>query len=190
MIRRRTCIAVVICAVSFGSTHAGAEPTDWQARLEEYEVRLSAATTEKERFEALGLVAFAAKQARALGRAREVTLESLALAEKYRDSWAYGNSVHKGHLMLGEIALEAGDIEVAKKELLAAGVTPGSPQLNSFGPSMALAKALLELGERETVVRYLDACRVFWEMGRERIDEWKLEILAGRTPDFGANLVY
>jgi hypothetical protein len=48
-----------------------------------------------------------------------------------------------------------GDIEEAKKQLLLAGKTPSSPQLNSFGPNMILAKELLDKGEKDTVLHYL-----------------------------------
>lgn len=61
--------------------------------------------------------------------------------------WNSGNRIHHGNLILGRIALTQGDVAEAKTRLLAAGKTPGSPQLNSFGPNMMLAKELLELGE-------------------------------------------
>jgi len=38
--------------------------------------------------------------------------------------------------------LKEGKVEDAKHYLLEAGKTPGSPQLNSFGPDMSLAEEL------------------------------------------------
>ena len=65
-------------------------------------------------------------------------------AQKIKSDWNYGNALHKGNIVLGRIALERGDIAGAKEHLLAAGQTPGSPQVGSFGPNTTLAKELLE----------------------------------------------
>jgi len=104
--------------------------------------------------------------------------------------WNYGNRVHHGNLVLGRIALREGNIEEAKSRLIAAGKSPGSPQLNSFGPNMLLAKALLEIGEREIVIEYFELCSKFWEMHRGRLDEWGTLAVAGKIPDFRGNLRY
>jgi hypothetical protein len=55
---------------------------------------------------------------------------------------------------------------------------------------MSLAKDLLEKGEKDVVLQYLDLVNSFWSMGRTDIAKWKEEIKAGRIPDFGANLDY
>ncbi len=106
--------------------------------------------------------------------------------------WNYGNRVHHGNLVLGRIALREGNVEEAKSRLITAGNTPGSPQLNSFGPNMALAKALLEIGEREVVLEYFELCSKFWntDRARDKLDKWGVLAAAGRIPDFRANLVY
>ena len=101
-----------------------------------------------------------------------------------------GDAVHHGNLILGRLALKAGDIEKAKQHLIAAGKTPGSPPLYSFGPNMALAKDLLEKGETEIVIEYFGLCSKFWKSRRGRLEKWTKEIKNGRVPDFGANLVY
>jgi len=111
-------------------------------------------------------------------------------ANSWKQDWNYGNAIHVGNMVLGLVALKEGKIEEAKKSLLAAGKTPGSPQLNSFGPNMLLAKGLLEAGEKDTVVEYLDLCAKFWRPKSSRVDEWKSDITAGQMPDFGANLRY
>ena len=91
--------------------------------------------------------------------------------------------------MLGRIAVRDGRIAEAKNYLLEAGKSPGSPQMNSFGPNMSLAKDLLEKGERDTVLQYFELCRKFWTMDYGKLDEWSQEVRAGKIPRFGANLV-
>jgi tetratricopeptide (TPR) repeat protein len=101
-----------------------------------------------------------------------------------------GNAIHHGNLILGRLALRDGDLEHAKQHLIAAGKTSGSPQLNSFGPNMSLAKEFLEQGARDTVLEYFELCRSFWQGHDSVLDQWAQEIRAGKIPVFGANLRY
>ena len=122
----------------------------------------------------------------AAARARELLLR----AESHREDWNYGNAVHKGNMVLGRVALRRGDINAAKYHLMASGRTPGSPQLDSFGPNMTLAKELLEGGERDAVVAYLNDCSHFWKMDRGKLKQWAALAEKGLVPDFGPNLSY
>ena len=108
--------------------------------------------------------------------------------ESIPNNWNYGNRVHLGNLVLGRIALAHGDLKEAGARLLAAGRTPGSPQLNTLGPDMALAERLLDRGAAQTVTAYLELCLDFWESGQDELKEWTVLIEAGRTPDFSFNL--
>ncbi len=101
-----------------------------------------------------------------------------------------GEAVHVGSLVLGELALRAGDVEQAKTYLLAAGKTVGSPVLKSFGPNMRLAKDLLDHGERATVIDYLKLCARFWQTNDHRAEQWIHVLEHGGSPDFGPNLHY
>jgi hypothetical protein len=49
---------------------------------------------------------------------------------------------------------------------------------------MSLARELLEKGERDTVLQYLELCRKFWNNGDaiERLDEWTKIIKEGKVP--------
>ena len=116
--------------------------------------------------------------------------ELLYLAEGFKSDYPRGNALHHGNILLGIIYLKRGRIEDAKNHLRLAGLTPGSPQLNSFGPNMGLAKQLLEIGERDTVIEYLDFRRKFWQMDFGKLDYWTAQVRAGEIPDFGANLTY
>lgn len=183
-----------------------ADITDVEARmrLEESEEHLATAESGSKHARLVDKAALAALQAGDLDKARIYGDELGILAETMRASypspthrvgqcdplWNYGNLVHHHHLIRGGVALASGDVQTAIKELHEAGKTPGSPQLDTFGPNMLLAKALLERGQRDAVLTYLEQCRKFWEDGLGQLDEWKAEIGRGETPDFKANLLY
>lgn len=125
--------------------------------------------------------------------AKTLAQEYLQLADNNKKDWNYGNAIHHANLIIGRIALKEGNIETAKEYLLKASQTPGSPQLNSFGPNMLLAKELLEIGETAVVLEYFDLCAKFWQPQFQQMfgaDQWKEQIESGQIPDFKANLVY
>jgi tetratricopeptide (TPR) repeat protein len=101
-----------------------------------------------------------------------------------------GNALHHGNLILGRVALRSGDLEQAKRRLVAAAKVSGSPQLDSFGPDMSLALELLEQGERDVVLEYFQRCGSFWKNGAEHLQEWTSQVEKGVIPDFGPNLRY
>jgi hypothetical protein len=114
----------------------------------------------------------------------------MTLLPQFQGNWNYGNAVQDANVVLGRIAVRDGRIEDAKRYLAEAGKSPGSPQMNSFGPNMSLVKDLLEKGEREIVLEHFELCRKFWKMRNGRLDQWSQEVKDGKMPDFGANLVY
>lgn len=142
------------------------------------------AVTDLEKFYAAPTAAMAAYHLGELERAREIAQATIALASHYPDNWNFGNAVHFGHTVLGLVALKAGDSKLASSELIASGEVRGSPQLNSFGPSMRLARELLKTGERDSVLVYLGLCRKFWKMGQRWIDIWEKKIARGAVPKF------
>jgi len=85
--------------------------------------------------------------------------------------------------------LKAGNIEEAGSYLLAAAETSSSPQLNSFGPNMLLAKELLEQGEQDIVLEYLELCGKFWKK-TDKLKRWAATVRGGGIPEFGGNLAY
>ncbi|MCS6829671.1 MAG: hypothetical protein RMM08_02220 [Armatimonadota bacterium] len=95
------------------------------------------------------------------------------------------DGIHAAHTVLGKVALGRGDIEAAKNHLLDSARVEGSPVLSSFGPDFTLARALLERGERQTVLEYLSLCERFWVCGRDRLAKYRHIIERGGMPDFG-----
>ncbi|MFZ1918264.1 MAG: hypothetical protein WAU58_11870 [Terriglobales bacterium] len=114
----------------------------------------------------------------------------LQMAREYPKDWNYGNAIFCGNLVLGRVAAQRRDVKQAGQYLLAAGATPGSPQLDSFGPSMILAKELLEKGQSDVVLQYFVLCKKFWESGQRQLDEWSAAVRGGQIPNFGSNLNY
>jgi len=125
-----------------------------------------------------------------LARAEQYANEVLKDAQEDKSGWNAGYAMHKGNIILGRVALRRGDVEGAKQHLLAAGDVSGSPELETSGPNMALAKELLEKGERETVITYLESCAKFWKMGHDDLQNWIATIKGGGTPDFKGNMDY
>jgi hypothetical protein len=54
---------------------------------------------------------------------------------------------------------------------------------------MWLAKALLENGETQAVIDFLNQCGSFWTCGTLWIEVWQKKILKGRIPNFSSNLL-
>ncbi|MGZ9713661.1 hypothetical protein ACXX82_22980 [Glaciimonas sp. GNP009] len=125
-----------------------------------------------------------------LDEAKQSAEEQNTLLPQLKNNWNYGNAVQDINLVLGRIAVKQDRIADAKRYLLLAGQTPGSPQLDTFGPNVSLASDLIKKGEREVVLKYFELCRKFWKLEDGRLDKWKSAVQAGQTPDFGANLVY
>jgi serine/threonine protein kinase len=123
-------------------------------------------------------------------KARDYATRLLARANPLQTDSDTGVAIHDGNLVLGRLALLAGDLTAAKRYLLRAGTTPGSPTLNSFGPNMTLAKELLERGQTETVLEYFDLCGTFWKHDQGKLKQWSKLVKAAIVPDFGGNLSY
>ncbi len=179
---------LLLCSLLFG---CGLEiPVTAQQRLDRAAEKLTEATTDRDRFYALN---DAAKQSFVLGKiedARKYARELLTLLPKFPGDWNYGNAVQDANLVLGRIAVHEGRIDDAKQHLIQAGKSPGSPQMDSFGPNMSLAKDLLEIGERDVVLEYFELCSKFWDLDYGKLDQWSRDVHAGAIPNFGANLVY
>lgn len=152
--------------------------------------KLKKARDEKERFCALGSVALASVDLEKYEEAKKYADELNSTMAKYQDNWNYGNAIQDVNVVLGRLAIIDGRIDDAKKHLLEAGKSKGSPQMNSFGPNMSLAKELLEKGEKDVVLEYFELCRKFWENMHGELDKWIDEVKKGKIPDFGGNLYY
>jgi hypothetical protein len=133
------------------------------------------------------MAAKAAIEADDVGKARQFATTALAQVGSRNDNTT-GQIIHDSHVVLGRVALRTGNVAEAKAQLQQAGHVTGGGTLTSFGPNMSLAKELLERGERDAVVQYLEACEAFWP--NRMLSQWIQTITGGGTPNFGANLTY
>ncbi len=142
------------------------------------------AAGEKEQFYAPPQAAMGAYNLGDLELADSISREALRLAPSFTDNWNYGNALHFAHTVLGLVALERGYAEAAVEHLRLSAEMPGSPQLNSFGPSMRLARELLRRGHAEAVLAYFTQCRAFWRMGQTWLHIWEKKVQRGAMPTF------
>lgn len=154
------------------------------------EAELAGATTEYDRWLSLTHLVLVEARDRPATTVRRHAEEALRLANGYQDDWNYGNAIHKANLALGRVALRENDLDGATRFLLRAGATPGSPQLNTFGPNMLLAKELFERGETGVLLEYFQLCGRFWEEHGEELSGWSQQVRQNVQPDFGANVLY
>jgi tetratricopeptide (TPR) repeat protein len=169
-------------------------PAEQQAKakqaLGELEQSLALTPDPQEQYYLLSDLAKMAFTASDAAKATLYAKRLLSEAKQLPFDWNYGNAIYTGNLILGRVALAANDVASAKTYLLAAAATPGSPQLNSFGPNMTLARDLLARGERDTVLEFFQRCGKFWTMGADTLKQWTKVVKNGGTPDWGPNLDY
>ena len=187
--KRAVSLFVIAVAAGTAGCFLGDYPTTWEGRYQKAAQELRAAQDDRHLY-ALDEAAKASFELGKIEEAEGYARQALELAARFRDDWNYGNAIHDGHMVLGRVALRKGDVETAKRELLEAGKTPGSPQLDSFGPNVSLAKDFLERNEADTVIAYFELCGEFWEMEDGNLKRWSALAKGGVMPEFGANLVY
>ena len=170
--------------------HASPEAllADWEDKLDSARRNVN---PEFERFLYLPFAAKAALEAGANDKARSYAEEALQFLKDQRAAHHTANAVFYCNFVLA-VALLDGDIPTAEQHLLLSGKTEGSPALGSFGPNMSLARELLKHSRKETVLQYLDECKVFWKEQDEngKLAKWSAEIERNIMPAFGGNLFY
>ena len=139
-------------------------------------------TSRLRRFYSLEEKVFATYSAHDYESAKRLASEYLQLADIYRCNWNYGNAIHETNRVFGLMSLDIGDIDAAAVFLEKAGMSPGSPQLDTFGPEFDLANKMLSAGKNEEVVNYLKGIRKFWEGNEGKIDKWVRKIEQGGKP--------
>ncbi len=87
--------------------------------------------------------------------------------------------VHKTNTVLGRLAMKDGDIAKAKEFLVASAAGQGVGE--SFGPSLTLAKELLDKGEKDAVIQFLESYAK--DPDNPCYTQWIQAIKEGKKPD-------
>jgi hypothetical protein len=124
-------------------------------------------------------------------KSREAGEQLLARAATAQTARERGAAVYRGNLILGRVAACYGDLDRAKHHLSQTFSPVNSRphvfiELGQF--NMALAKDLLRLGERETVIDYIGRCAAADRHSRTLCAKWISQIESGGEPDFGKYL--
>ncbi|MCK6599282.1 MAG: hypothetical protein L6Q37_13035 [Bdellovibrionaceae bacterium] len=177
------------------------EQKNWTLeKLEEYQK----SQKNENQFYGLGEILEKAHQLRNWDKVAYYAHVYLTEAEKYKKNWNYGNAIFDSNMALSEMAYIKGDKVTARNHLIKASQTPGSPQLDSFGPFNAnfLNKYLLLLakeGEKESLIQFAQNCKNFVskksqknENQESQIVQWNLnsidrfieQVRGDKIPDF------
>jgi hypothetical protein len=77
---------------------------------------------------------------------------------------------HVGQTVLGRLELARGNAAAAREHMLAS-VTPPAPIKNlTLRPNMQLAQEILDAGDKDSVVAFLEASRTLWPFDQGRLD--------------------
>jgi hypothetical protein len=130
--------------------------------------------------------------AKAVVKANDLQVMIDGMKSKHEDIPYYARSVYDINDALGRAAFVRGDFKTAGEYLLKAADfpagTPGATTLCCEGPNLWLAKSLLDAGQREVVLKFLEACRQFWtQPAEQRLDQWIAATRGGGSPDLLPN---
>jgi hypothetical protein len=150
--------------------------------------KLQAADSDEKKFYALGDAAKESFDAGKIDDAQKYAEQLMALLPNFQKNRDYGGAMCDANVVLGRVAVRKGNLEDAKRYLIAAGSCPPTPYLMNNGPNMGLAKDLLEKGEKQVVLDYFELCRKLWSNGGAQLDQWSQQVKDGKIPNFGGSL--
>ncbi len=130
--------------------------------------------------------------AKAVSRATDLQTMVEDMQSKHEDVRYYARNVYDINDAMGRAAFARGDLKAAGEYLLkAAEIPPGTPGADTLccaGPNLWLAKSLLDAGQRDVVLKFLEECKQFWTQSVDhRLDQWIAAIRNGESPDLLPN---
>src|SRR5207253_1306425 len=106
-------------------------------------------------------------------------------AEKLLREHAHsGDAIYTANLILSQTALDRNDLAASKRYLMEAAATTGAKSIEQNGLDTSVVRNLLQRGERDIVLEYLNRGRTLWPQGVQFITRWEGQIKAGRMPNF------
>jgi tetratricopeptide (TPR) repeat protein len=91
----------------------------------------------------------------------------------------------RANTVLGRVALRSGDRSAARQYLLDSSAPEAERDVSFSGPTMVLAKELLEEDEYDAVLEYLQNCLSLWPRGENVLQFWIADIKNRKIPNFG-----
>lgn len=94
------------------------------------------------------------------------SLEYLKMAESFKNNWNYGNAIFYGNFYLSYSSLKQKNLSLALEYLKLASLSPGSPQLDSFGLFSSLVVRthliiLAKLKQKKALIEFAENCKKF-----------------------------
>ena len=80
------------------------------------------------------------------------------------------NAYNSAQTVLGRVAAAKGDLNEAKRRLIASITPPSTLKNATFEPNMTLAQDLYDAGAKDAVIEFLEAARTVWKADHGRID--------------------
>jgi len=168
--------------------------------LQEYERCLGFNIGTDTRLYILVYAAKSAIEAENIEKAQAYAVEIWNKAAIFKDNPSYEFAYHQSSQVLGRVVLrryrrddfaKADYLKTSKEFLINSVKNLSSSNKTDFMPGMALAKELLEIGERDIVINYLELCANVWkgdDVVKNKIKEWLEAVKNGKIPDFGSYL--
>jgi hypothetical protein len=107
--------------------------------------------------------------------AEEPARQLLELASRNTKDQDYGTAVFLGNVALSAALLDRGEKAQAAQRLVSASEAPPTDFLRYQRLDLSLARKLVDAGERDSVVKYLDNC-ARWNAWGKQLKEWAAEI--------------
>ena len=115
-----------------------------------------------------------------------------SIKSRFVDQSVFGSALHKSRTIMGLIAFEQGDINLAISSLEDSLDLDNPGLVREIGPTMVLARKLLIAGHKSEVLDFLETAKSVWTTtdGRQKLSEWAVVTECGRIPDFLPNVSF
>jgi hypothetical protein len=123
-------LTLIALAVAAPGCRSSLDPPPPQTNNQAYREAISELKAARDPYKRWCALGDAAKESLAYGQdaeAKAYANELRTLAPSHAIDWNYGNAIQDYHIVLGVLALLAGDRTTAEQHLLEAGRSPGSP---------------------------------------------------------------
>lgn len=106
---------------------------------------------------------------------------SVLAASTDSNDWTYGGAQHDMNLVLAGVAFRSQNPNEARRRVMQASRTPGSPELDTLGPHFGILYDIVRSGgDRTMLLDYLEAIQKFWKS--DLPEQWLASLKTGKEP--------